>query len=126
MATALAEREREQRGLDINIVTGGVDPADSIHDEVVDLLNEKGIDISDREPRQITPADIKDAAYVVTMGCSVEQFRPDNWTGESQKWDLEATDTRDQYAELSTRVSQLFDELERETGTPHAESEKSE
>ena len=55
MATALAEWERDQCGLDINIVTGGVDPANSIHDKVVDMLNEDEMDISDREPREITP-----------------------------------------------------------------------
>lgn len=123
MATALAERERDRRGLDIDIVTGGVDPGDSIHDDVVGVLNEEGMDISDREPRKIEPSDVEDAAYIVTMGCSVDQFRPDNWTGENQEWELKSADTREQFAELSTRVSQFFDHLEQEIATKHAESE---
>lgn len=38
MATAFAERERDKRGLDIDIVTGGTDPADYSHESVVDAV----------------------------------------------------------------------------------------
>lgn len=114
MATALAERERDNRELDIEIVTGGVDPADSIHDDVIEALREEGIDISDREPREITPADIEDATHVVTMGCSVEQFQPDGWSGESEVWDLDASDTKSQLEELKRRVPEFFDGLTEE------------
>ena len=112
MATALAERERAEWGMDVEIITGGVDPAESVHDEVVKALQEVGIDISDRTPRQITPDDIEDVDYVVTMGCSVEQFRPDDWNGESFIWELESSDTREQRDELSRRVERFFDDLE--------------
>ena len=111
MAAALAERERDKRGMDDEIITGGVDPAESVHDEVVEAMQEIGIDISDRMPRQITPDDIEDVDYVMTMGCSVEQFRPADWSGESVVWDVEAADVREQRDELSRRVEQLFDEL---------------
>ena len=114
IATALAERERDNRGLDIEILTGGVNPADSVHDDVIEALQEDGIDISDREPCEITPADIEDATHVVTMGCSVEQFQPDGWSGESEVWDLDASDTRAQVDELKRRVSRFFDGLSEE------------
>ncbi|MDL5363140.1 low molecular weight phosphatase family protein [Halalkalicoccus sp. NIPERK01] len=112
MASALAERERAERGMDVEIITGGVDPAESVHDEVIKAMDEISIDISDRTPRQITPEDIEDVDYVVTMGCSVEQFRPDDWDGESFVWELEAGDTCEQRAELSHRIEQFFDDLE--------------
>lgn len=118
MATALAERERTERGMDVEIITGGVDPAESVHDEVIEAMNEIGIDISDRTPRRITPADIEDVEYVVTMGCSVEQFRPDDWDGESFVWELESTDTRKQRDGLRRRIEQFFDDLERHERTP--------
>jgi protein-tyrosine-phosphatase len=56
MATAFAERERTRRGLDdtIDTVTGGVDPHDHVHGEVIEALQEEGIDIGDRAPRRIT------------------------------------------------------------------------
>jgi protein-tyrosine-phosphatase len=118
MATALAERERTERGMTFEIITGGVDPAESVHDEVVEAMDEIGIDISGRTPRQITPEDIEDVDYVVTMGCSVEQFRPDVWDGESSVWELESADTREQRDELSRRVEQFFDDLERHERAP--------
>ncbi|KYH24071.1 putative arsenate reductase [Halalkalicoccus paucihalophilus] len=112
MATALAEREQTERDMDVKIITGGVDPAENVHNEAVEAMDEIGIDISDRSPRQITSEDIEDVDYVVTMGCSVEQFRPDDWEGESSVWDLESTDIREQRDELSRRVEQFFDDLE--------------
>lgn len=114
MATALAERERDERGMDVEVVTGGVDPADGVHSEVVEEMAEIGIDVGDRTPRRIEPADVEDADYVVTMGCSVEQFRPDGWTGESEIWELDASDARAQRDELERRVERFFDDLERD------------
>jgi hypothetical protein len=46
------------------------------------------------------------------MGCSVDQFRPEGWSGESRKWDLAAESTRDQRDEIARRVADLFDEIE--------------
>lgn len=111
MASALAERERAERDMDLEIITGGVEPAESVHDEVIEAMDEIRIDISDRTPRQITPEEIEDVDYVVTMGCSVEQFRPDDWDGESLVWELESANTREQRDELSHRIEQFFDDL---------------
>ena len=114
IAAALAERERDRRGLNAAVISGGVDPADSVHDEVVDALREEGIDIADRAPRRISPDDVGDADYVVTMGCSADQFTPDGWAGESRVWDLDVDGTDEQLAEIDRRVGELFDEIEAE------------
>lgn len=52
MATAFAERERDRRGLEdsVEIITGGTHPADSVHDEVVTVMQDHEIDLSDRVP----------------------------------------------------------------------------
>ncbi|MFC7143252.1 low molecular weight phosphatase family protein [Halosimplex aquaticum] len=112
MATAFAERERDRRGFQIDIVTGGTDPAESVHDEVIEALQEKGITISDHSPRRITAEDGMDANYIVTMGCSVDQFRPNEWNGEHRVWSLNASETREQRDEIEQRVAHLFDEIE--------------
>ena len=72
MSTAFAERERERRGLEgrVEILTGGTHPADHVHDEVVDVMDEAGFDISDRTPREITLDELRSCDYVATMGCS--------------------------------------------------------
>lgn len=114
MAAALAERARDERELNVDIVSGGVDPAERIDEAVLDALRERDIDIGDRTPRAIRPADIEDVEYVVTMGCSVEQFRPAEWDGETQRWELDApsNDVRAQRDEIDRRVTTLFDSIE--------------
>ncbi|MFB6135426.1 MAG: low molecular weight phosphatase family protein [Halobacteriaceae archaeon] len=117
-AAALAERERDRRGLDVDVVTGGVDPADHVHEEVVEALAEVDVDIRDRVPRKIRPEDVADAEYVVTMGCSVDEFAPPGWDGTAERWDLEHPSAgdlaaaREQRDEIRERVERLFDELE--------------
>jgi len=62
MAAAFAEQERDRRGVGdrIEIVTGGTQPADHVHDIVVEAMAEVDIDISDRTPREVTPMSSSD------------------------------------------------------------------
>lgn len=117
LATALAEQERDRRGLDIEIVTGGVTPSDHVHEEVVEVLAEEDIDISDRTPRKVQPDEIVDADYVITMGCSVDEFKPAGWEGTAHRWTLDhpsagdIESARTQRDEIRSRVEHLFDTL---------------
>jgi len=116
-ATALAERERDRRGLDIEIVTGGVSPADHVHGTVLTALEEVDVDVSDRTPRRIRPEDVADADRVVTMGCSAEAFVPPDWEGAAERWELDHPDAGDleaartQREEIRDRIDRLFDDL---------------
>jgi len=121
MATAFGEKERADRRLEesVEIVTGGTEPRDHVHEDVREVLEEVGLDIGDRQPRQIQPADVQDADYIVTMGCSVDQFAPDDWDGTAEKWDLEHPGgddldaVRAQRDEIAERVADLFDRIEK-------------
>jgi arsenate reductase (thioredoxin) len=118
MASAFAERERERRGLDLEVVTGGTDPAESVHGEVIDVMGEKGIDVGDREPRAITTEDLAGVDHVVTMGCSVERVLPDGWDDETETWEVshpsgdDVDAARAQRDEIERHVSDLFDRIE--------------
>ena len=120
MATAFAERERERRGLEdtVGIVTGGIDPRDRVHEDVIEVLREEGMDVGDRTPRRITADDVADAEYVVTMGCSVDEFAPEDWDGTAERWDLEHPGgddleaVRSQREEIRRRVEDLFDRID--------------
>jgi protein-tyrosine-phosphatase len=121
MATAFAERECAARGLDVDVVTGGTDPGDHVHESVVEVLREKGLDVGDRTPRRIRPENVEGVDYVVTMGCSIDEFRPEGWDGRSERWDLEHPGgddldaVRAQRDEIERRVEALFDDLEAES-----------
>lgn len=117
MAYAFARQELESRGLDdeITLVTGGTQPADHVHPEVVDAM----ADVGDCTPREVTFGEIRDSDYVITMGCSAEDVCPAGWAGESRDWDLDDPHGRppDEVAEIrdeiQRRVSDLLDELTR-------------
>jgi len=49
--------------------SAGSRPERELHPEVVEVLREVGIDVSDRRPKRITKADAQWAEVVVTMGC---------------------------------------------------------
>jgi len=124
MSTAFAERERERRGLDVEILTGGTHPAEHVHDEVVETMAELDIDLSDRTPREITPEELRSCDYVATMGCStldVDEVRDDV---DVRDWALADPDgqtperVREIRDEIEERVGALFDEIgaERDAG----------
>jgi len=119
MAYAFAERERANRGLEaeIDLVTGGTVPADHVHGEVVNAMADAGFDVADRTPREVTFEEVRDADYVITMGCSAEDVCPAGWAGENRDWDLNDPDGRSPEDvarirdESRERVADLFDEL---------------
>src|SRR3954470_4329358 len=45
------------------------DPGGHVHPEVVEVMNELGVDLSDRRPQRLTHALAERADVVVTMGC---------------------------------------------------------
>lgn len=122
MAAALAERERDRRGLDVEILSGGTDPAEHVHEEVVTALGEEGIDVSDRTPRRIAAEDLADADYAITMGCDVGELLPAGWEGDRRAWDIPSPHgagidgVREQRDDIADRVRDLFDEIEAGSG----------
>jgi arsenate reductase (thioredoxin) len=52
--------------------SGGTQPAERVHPEVVEALREVGVDASDRVPRRLERSDAEWADVVVTMGCGDE------------------------------------------------------
>jgi protein-tyrosine-phosphatase len=52
--------------------SAGTTPGDRVHPEVVEVMEELGIDLSERRPRLLTREDAEWADVVVTMGCGDE------------------------------------------------------
>jgi arsenate reductase len=49
--------------------SAGTAPADHVHPEVVQVMRELGVDLSERLPHRLEEADAEWADVVVTMGC---------------------------------------------------------
>ncbi|MFD1633083.1 low molecular weight phosphatase family protein [Haloplanus ruber] len=118
MSAAFAERERDRRGLDVEILSGGTDPAGHVHDVVVDAMSEVGIDIADRTPREIGTAELRTCDYAATMGCSTLDVDAVRDEVDVRDWALDDPGgadldrVREIRDEVDRRVIALFDEIE--------------
>ena len=106
---------RSLAGEQIEVLSAGSDPADSINQAAVAVMAEKGIDISDTTPRAWTDGMLGSADVIVTMGCGDTcPFIPgkryldwelDDPSGKSVE---EVREIRDQ---IERRVRELMTEL---------------
>ena len=96
--------------------SAGSAPAKHVHPEVVEVMRERGVDLSQRVPRRLEHADADWADVVVTMGCADAcPFIP----GKSYVgWDL--PDPRGQSLEhvrdLREQIDERVHDLDRELG----------
>lgn len=60
----------------MEVSSAGTIPAKNVHPEVVQVMKEKGIDLSTKKPQLLDTNLIKNADLIVTMGCSVEGLCP--------------------------------------------------
>jgi arsenate reductase len=69
MSQALFEQAAGHRH---TALSAGTTPADQVHKEVIQVMNEIGIDLADRRPSALTRDLAEQADLVVTMGCGDE------------------------------------------------------
>ena len=96
--------------------SAGTTPGERVHPEVVEVMRELGIDVSEQVPKKLTREMAERADVVVTMGCGDEcPFIPGK---RYIDWDLpdpkgrpvdEVRTTRD---DIATRVDALLAELD--------------
>lgn len=113
MSQALFERAAEGRH---TARSAGTTPGDRVHPEVVEVMNELGIDLSAKQPKGLTTEDAEWADVVVTMGCGDKcPYIPGK---RYVDWDLPdpkgqpvevVRETRD---EIAGRIGTLISELE--------------
>lgn len=115
MSAAFAAREVDRRGLDdIDVVTGGTNPADAVHPEVVETMADVDIDLSAREPRAISTAELETCDVVATMGCSTLSLDAET---DVRDWGLPDPDgesperVREIREMVRKRVESLFDDV---------------
>lgn len=120
ISAAFAEQERDQRELgdSIEILTGGTHPAESVHEEVVTVMHERDLDLSDRTPREISTDELESCDVVATMGCSTLELDAEDvdvrdWAlDDPHGQDLDTV--REIRDDVERRVEALFDEVDQE------------
>lgn len=71
-------------------VSGGTEPADRVHPEVIEAMGEVGLDVSTARPRRLTDEVLAGAALLITMGCGeacpvVPGLRREDWPIEDPR-----------------------------------------
>ncbi|MBA2637030.1 MAG: arsenate reductase ArsC [Solirubrobacterales bacterium] len=118
MSQALLERISDQH----TAASAGTTPADRVHPEVLEVMRELGIDLSDRRPQRLTHDLAQEADIVVTMGCGDQcPYIPGK---RYLDWDLPdpkgraLEDVRATRDEITRRVEQLVLELDKAPRSP--------
>lgn len=97
-------------------VSAGTEPALHVHPEVLAVMQEVGIDLSDAKPQKLTEELAREAQLLVTMGCGdqcpyVPGLRRDDWPLRDPKG-LPAKEVRQIRDDIRQRVEILL-------ATPH-------
>jgi arsenate reductase len=88
--------------------SAGVQLAERVNPLVIEVMKEKGIDISANRPKLLTTEMVKEADQVITMGCSAEKFCPAPLVKNIIDWDL-----KDPKGKSIQKVREIRDEIER-------------
>jgi len=68
--------------------SAGTSPSSEINPLAVKVMKEASIDISQQEPKKLTPEMLESADRVITMGCGVEESCPGAFV-PTEDWALE-------------------------------------
>lgn len=107
MAQGFFNHHAQQRGLPLTAESAGTRPAGYVHPTAIQVMREKGIDISHHTSKGITPAQWLGYDYVITMGCSDKDACPVNFKGVTRDWGI--ADPFDQPLEAYCRARDLIE-----------------
>jgi arsenate reductase len=89
------------------VSSAGNKPAERVNSVVVEVMKEKGIDISANKPKLITPKMAMDSDVIVTMGCNDQGVCPGPFFKPTIDWALE-----DPKSKPIEKVREIRDDLE--------------
>ncbi|PTD93472.1 hypothetical protein C9439_07880 [archaeon SCG-AAA382B04] len=114
MAELIANKIKEKKELDLDVISGGTNPSNAIHPNVKKVLKEKEHPIRNKSPRQITYSELKQMDYIITMGCSSKGLCPANQEVETIDWDIKdpknqnLEQTREIYKNIKKKIEQFL------------------
>ena len=106
MAEAFAKKYGEDK---IIASSAGNKPAETVNPIVVEVMKEKGIDISANKPRQLTFQMANESDLIVTMGCNDQGLCPGPFFKPTIDWKLE-----DPKGKPIQKVREIRDQIERQ------------
>jgi arsenate reductase (thioredoxin) len=106
---------REYGGDRVVVRSAGSAPAENVNPAVVDVMRERGIDLTGEVPKKLTERAVRDADVVITMGCGdacpvLPGTRYVDWALDDPAGRA-ADDIRPIRDDIERRVRALVDEL---------------
>lgn len=105
MAEAFAQKYGEGK---IVALSAGTMPASEVNPLVVQVMKEKGVDISRNKPKKIDNKMVQESDKIVVMGCSAQGFCPAPLLGKVVDWKIE-----DPKGKSIEEVRKIRDEIEK-------------
>ena len=105
MAEAFANKYGKDK---FNVSSAGNKPAEKVNPTVVEVLKEKGIDISTNKPKMLTFQMAQDADLIITMGCNDQGVCPGPFFKPTVDWKLE-----DPKGKSLEKVREIRDDIEK-------------
>lgn len=115
MAAAIFNSLTQRLGIPLSAASAGTEPSDRVHPNVVSVMDEWGIDLSQNRPRVLTNDMAEGARRVITMGCEVDEAAcPALFLKDIEDWGLRdpsgkgVDETREIREEIYRRVLGLI------------------
>ena len=91
----------------VEAISAGTMPASEINPLAIQVMQEKGIDISKNKLKPITSQMVQEADTIIVMGCSAQGFCPTPLLGKVTDWNIE-----DPKGKPLEKVREIRDEIE--------------
>ena len=106
MAEAFAKKYGANK---FTVSSAGNKPAEKVNPTVVEVMKERGIDLSSTIPQLITAKMVQEADLIVTMGCNDQGICPGPFFKPTINWAVE-----DPKGKSIEKVREIRDEIERQ------------
>jgi arsenate reductase len=93
---------------DIEVSSVGTMPADRVSSSAIEVMKERGIDISQNKPKKVDIKKLKEADAVISMGCGAQNICPAIFADKFIDWHIE-----DPQGQLIERYREVRDEIEK-------------
>jgi arsenate reductase len=119
MAEAFA---RKYGGGKVEALSAGTMPAKEVNPVVIQVMQEKGIDLTAKKPKAVTRQMVEEADMIIVMGCSAEGFCPVPLLNKVIDWQIEdpkdkpVDKVREIRDKIESRVRKLISETDNSLG----------
>jgi len=93
----------------IDAVSAGTMPSSEVNPLVIQVMRERGTDLSSNKPKLVTGQMVQEADMIIVMGCSAQGFCPAPLLNKVVDWGIE-----DPKGKQIERIREIRDEIEKE------------